>query len=143
MIMGLSWVLVENAIAISVALHVPAVIIGLTVLAIGTSVPDFVSSIIVAKQGRGGMAISNAIGSNIFNILLGLGLPWFVIALFSKNTITVATENLNSSIFLLFATIIATLFLLIVRKWKMGRVSGLFLVGTYAIYLIWAILQAL
>jgi len=142
-IMGLSWVLVESAVAISVILHIPAVIIGLTVLAIGTSVPDFISSIIVAKQGRGGMAISNAIGSNIFNILVGLGLPWLIIIIFSKKTITVATENLNSSIFLLLATIIATLFLLIVRKWKMSRLSGLVLVGAYILYLVWAILQAI
>lgn len=142
-IMGLSWVLVESAVNISIALNVPAVIIGLTVLAIGTSVPDFISSLIVAKQGRGGMAISNAIGSNIFNILLGLGLPWFLLIVFSKKTIIVATENLNSSILLLFATIIATLFLLILRKWRMNRFSGFVLIGTYFVYLIWAISQAL
>lgn len=142
-IMGLSWVLVESAVAISIALNIPAVIIGLTVLAIGTSVPDFISSLIVAKQGRGGMAISNAIGSNIFNILIGLGLPWLLLLVFSKKIITVATENLNSSILLLFATIIATLFLLIARKWKMNRLSGMILIGTYIIYLVWAVMQAL
>lgn len=143
MIMGLSWVLVESAVAISVALHIPAVIIGLTVLAIGTSIPDLVSSVIVAKQGRGGMAISNSIGSNIFDILIGLGIPWLIVIIFTKKTITVATENLNSSIILLFATIVATLFLLIIRKWRIGRLPGFILIGVYIAYLVWAILQAI
>ncbi len=142
-IMTLSWVLVESAVEISTILHIPAVIIGLTVLAIGTSIPDFISSTIVAKQGRGGMAISNALGSNIFNILIGLALPWFIIILFTSRKITVATENLNSSILLLFATIIVIFFLLMAKKWRITKSAGWFLIGTYVIYLIWAVLQVL
>jgi K+-dependent Na+/Ca+ exchanger-like protein len=141
-IAGLSWTLVESAIIIANFLHIPAVIVGLTVLAAGTSIPDLMSSVIVAKQGRGGMAISNSIGSNIFDILVGLGLPWMLILAFTGNTIHVATENLNSSIILLFATVLAILFLLLFKKWKIGRMSGLALIGLYAAYLVWAILQA-
>lgn len=51
---------------------------GLTFLAAGTSVPEAVSSVIVTNQGQGGMGISNSIGSNTFDILLCLGLPWLV-----------------------------------------------------------------
>ena len=51
---------------------------GLTVLAAGTSVPDALSSVLVARNGQGNMAVCNGLGSNIFNILLGLGLPWLV-----------------------------------------------------------------
>ncbi len=141
-IAGLSWTLVESAIVIAEFLHIPAVIIGLTVLAAGTSIPDLMSSVIVSKQGRGGMAISNAIGSNIFNILIGLSLPWMLILAFTGNTIHVATENLNSSIILLFATVLAILFLLLLKKWKIGRMSGLVLIGLYVAYLVWSILQA-
>lgn len=140
-IAGLSWTLVESAIIIAEFLHIPAVIIGLTVLAAGTSIPDLMSSVIVAKQGRGGMAISNAVGSNIFDILFGLGFPWMLFLAFTGKTIHVATENLNSSIILLFATVLAILFLLLLRKWKIGRKSGLILIGLYVAYLIWAILQ--
>ncbi|MFH1608702.1 MAG: calcium/sodium antiporter [Patescibacteria group bacterium] len=142
-IAGLSWVLVESAVVLAGALHIPAVIIGLTVLAVGTSVPDLMSSIIVAKQGRGGMAISNAIGSNIFDILIGLGLPWLLILGFSGKIITVANENLKSSIILLFATVIAILSLLIVRKWKIGKFSGIVMIGLYIAYVVWAIFQAI
>lgn len=55
---------------------------GLTFLAAGTSVPEAVSSVIVTNQGHGAMGISNSIGSNTFDILLCLGLPWFVKAYF-------------------------------------------------------------
>lgn len=51
---------------------------GLTLLAAGTSVPEAVSSVIVTNQGHGAMGISNSIGSSTFDILLCLGLPWFV-----------------------------------------------------------------
>ena len=54
-------------------------IVALTVLAAGTSIPDLLSSVIVAKQGRGDMAVSNAVGSNIFDILFALGFPWLIL----------------------------------------------------------------
>lgn len=142
-IAGLSWVLVESAVGISHILGIPEVIIALTVLAAGTSVPDMISSMIVAKQGRGGMAISNAMGSNIFDILFGLGIPWIVMLYFSKSSITVSTTNLFSSVILLFATVLVIFFLLLVRKWEIGRKAGYFLIGLYVAYLAWAISMVL
>jgi len=140
-IAGLSWVLVESAIGVSEILHIPAAIIALTVLAAGTSIPDLLSSVIVAKQGRGCMAISNAIGSNIFDILFGLGVPWFIVLTFSSSgaSIPVSTENLLTSVMLLFATVIVIIFLLMARRWKLGNKAGYFLIGLYILYLIWAI----
>lgn len=144
-IAALSWVLVESAVKMGYILNIPPVIISLTVLAAGTSVPDLMASIIVARKGKGGMAISNAIGSNIFDILIGLGLPWLIVLSFNseKNVISVSTENLSSSIFLLFATVIVIFFLLLVRKWKIGHRSGYFLIGLYILYLAWAISRAM
>lgn len=49
---------------------------GLTFLAAGTSVPDLLTSVIVARQGQGDMAVSSSIGSNIFDVLVGLPFPW-------------------------------------------------------------------
>jgi Ca2+/Na+ antiporter len=57
---------------------IPSVIMGLTFLAAGTSIPDALSSIYVAKLGHGDMAVSSSIGSNIFDILVGLPLPWLL-----------------------------------------------------------------
>jgi len=141
-IAALSWVLVESAVAIANILNIPAVIIGLTVLAAGTSIPDLMSSVIVARQGRGGMAISNAIGSNIFDILIGLGLPWAVVSIGGK-IIPVATENLYSSIFLLFATVISVLLFLIAKKWHINKFAGFGLIGIYLMYLVWNIFQVI
>jgi Ca2+/Na+ antiporter len=60
------------------ALGIPSVVMGLTFVAAGSSVPDLLSSVIVARQGEGNMAISSSIGSNIFDILVGLPLPWII-----------------------------------------------------------------
>ena len=61
---------------IGATLGIPSVVMGLTFLAAGTSVPDLLSSVIVAKMGEGDMAVSSSIGSNIFDILVGLPIPW-------------------------------------------------------------------
>lgn len=142
-IIALSWVLVECAVSSAHTLGIPSVIIGLTILAAGTSIPDLISSVIVAKKGKAGMAISNGIGSNIFDILFGLGFPWLLGYIFLGQKITVATENLNNSIILLFATVIAILFLLIIRKWRIGKYSGFFLIGLYLVYFVWVILKSI
>ena len=55
----------------------PAVM-GLTVGAVGVGLPNLLASVLVAKQGLGTMAVSNAFGSNVFNALVSLGLPWFL-----------------------------------------------------------------
>lgn len=139
----LSWGLVESAVISANILGIPSVIIGLTVLAAGTSIPDLLSSIIVAKKGQTGMAISNGIGSNIFDILFCLGFPWLVAYIFWGQKISVATENLYSSVVLLFATVVAILFLFIIRKWRIGRNSGYFLIILYLIYLAWVVLSSI
>jgi Ca2+/Na+ antiporter len=52
--------------------------VGLTFTAAGTSLPNLFASLIVAKQGLGNMSVSNAFGSNTFNIFIALALPWFI-----------------------------------------------------------------
>lgn len=139
----LSFVLVESAVELGHLLHINPVIISLTVLAAGTSVPDLLSSMIVAKKGRGDMAISNSVGSNIFDILVGLGGPWVVVLLVRGGSVGVATENLKGSVFLLFATLLAVFFLLALREWKIGPKAGWLLIGTYVVYLCYTIASTL
>lgn len=133
----LSYLLVESAVILGNSLGINPTIIALTVLAAGTSIPDLLSSIIVAKQGRGDMAVSNAVGSNIFDVLFALGLPWFLLFLTGVESIKVGTENLMSSVFLLFATVIAVVAILVVRNWTIGRRAGLFLIGLYVAYIMY------
>lgn len=59
-------------------LGIPDTVMGLTFVAAGVSVPDALSSLAVIKEGLGDMAVSNAVGSNVFDILVCLGLPWFI-----------------------------------------------------------------
>lgn len=135
-----SWVLVENTIAIASGLGVSEVIISLTILAIGTSVPDTVSGVIVAKQGRLDMAISNAIGSNVFNILFALGVPWLLLFAQGAESISISSVSLLSSMILLFASLFLILFLFIAQKWQLSKRSGVLLIGLYLVYLLWVIL---
>lgn len=73
-----AYFMVEWAEVIGKTIGIPDVVMGLTILAAGTSVPDMLSSVIVARRGEGDMAVSSSIGSNIFDILVGLPVPWFL-----------------------------------------------------------------
>ena len=78
LIVALSYVLVESTIVFSAGIGIPPVIVALTLLAAGTSAPDLIASVDVARAGRGGMAVANAVGSNTFDLLVGLALPWTI-----------------------------------------------------------------
>ena len=128
--------MVEAGVGVAHFFKLSPAVIGLTILAAGTSVPDLLASINVAKKGYGDMAVSNAVGSNVFDIGIGLGLPWVIILLITGRNLPVDTENLYSSVVLLFATVIALLFLLIAKKWEIGRYAGVLLIASYVFYLL-------
>ena len=139
LIAAISYILVEVAVVSARILDIPEAIIALTVLAVGTSIPDLFSSAIVAKQGRGDMAVSNAIGSNIFDILVGLGLPFLIVMLGSGGVISAGGDLVVSSI-ILFASVIILFLLLLISKWKMRKIMGVLLITMYFIYLVWEII---
>ncbi len=136
-IAGISWLLVESAVQIARIADIPETLIALTVLAVGTSVPDLISSLVVSKQGRSGMAVSNAVGSNIFDILIGLGLPFLLFIFVSGETISIRSENIEESAYFLLASVLIVLFLFLVNKWKVGKIFGSFLIFLYIAYIIW------
>ena len=136
LIILLSYALVEYAVIFSEALHIPPYIVALTILAAGTSVPDLFASVVVARKGRGDMAIANAVGSNIFDILIGLGLPWLLVLIFQGGTIQVATADLFSSTLLLLGTVIL-LFVFATTGRSLSRIEGIILVLIYVAYVIW------
>jgi Ca2+/Na+ antiporter len=77
-IAGYSFLLVWWVEILGQVLGIRTIIMGFTLLAAGTSIPDAVSSMAVAKMGEGDMAVSSSIGSNIFDILVGLPIPWMI-----------------------------------------------------------------
>ncbi|WP_319479562.1 calcium/sodium antiporter [uncultured Draconibacterium sp.] len=140
LIAALSYVLVEVAVASAHILNIPEAIIALTVLAVGTSIPDLFSSVIVARQGRGDMAVSNAIGSNIFDILVGLGLPFLLVMIFSGGVIE-SGGDIFSSTLILSGSVLLLILLLLFMKWKVGKLTGVVLVGAYVLYVLNEILK--
>ena len=136
LISATSWVLVESGIALAAAVGVPPVIVALTVLAAGTSVPDMISSIVVAKQGRGGMAVANAVGSNIFDILIGLGLPWLLIIVGGRSYIQVMSDGIAASTWLLLGSVLV-LYVFMLTGRRLGKSEGYVLIGGYIAYVMW------
>lgn len=135
----ISYFLVDAAVAFANAIGLPPVVIALTILAAGTSAPDLISSVVVAKQGRGGMAVANAVGSNIFDILVGLGLPWLLaLALLGDPFVAVGTHGLLLSVFILLLTVLI-LFVFLYTDRLLTRKEGIGLLGLYAAYVAWTV----
>jgi cation:H+ antiporter len=108
-------------------------LIGLTVVALGTSLPEFVTSVMATKKGKLDIAIGNVIGSNIFNILFVLGIS----SLF--NVLTVSAVTLIDIFFSLFITMAL---LCIVYKFKrIGKLSGITFIVLYISYMIFTIIR--
>ncbi|XP_029526364.1 sodium/potassium/calcium exchanger 3-like isoform X4 [Oncorhynchus nerka] len=136
-----SYLMVWMVTIVSYTLDIPDYIMGITFLAAGTSVPDCMASLIVARQGMGDMAVSNSIGSNIFDILLGLGFPWALRTLVVDNGSSVYINNkgLVYSVVLLLASVFLTVMSVHLNHWKLDRRLGLGLIFLYAIFLLCSI----
>ncbi|XP_069028000.1 sodium/potassium/calcium exchanger 3-like isoform X1 [Embiotoca jacksoni] len=133
-----SYLMVWMVTIISYTLGIPEVIMGITFLAAGTSVPDCMASLIVARQGMGDMAVSNSIGSNIFDVLLGLGFPWALRTLIVSygSVVMINSRGLVYSVILLLASVILTVLCVHLNRWRLDRRLGLGLIMLYAIFLL-------
>ena len=109
--------------------------VGLTVVAFGTSLPELVTSIAAIRKGEHSIAIGNVIGSNIFNILLVIGLSSTIIPLGAH--VTFIVDGLIA--------LSITLFVYVMFKWlkKPGRLFGLALLSMYASYIVYIIIRTL
>ncbi|XP_029462876.1 sodium/potassium/calcium exchanger 2-like [Rhinatrema bivittatum] len=114
---------------------------GLTILAAGTSIPDLITSVIVARKGLGDMAVSSSVGSNIFDITVGLPLPWFLHCLSKKMApVAVSSNGLFCAIVLLFIMLIFVILSIAGCRWKMNKVLGCAMFGLYFIFLVLSVL---
>ena len=133
-LVGLIWggdLFVDSASDIAFSLGMSEGLIGLTIVAIGTSLPELATSVVAACKNKAGMAIGNAIGSNIFNVLLILGASATVTPLHLGNITVVDLLMLVGVSFLvwLFARTSYTL-----SRWEGGTMIGIYI--CYMIYLI-------
>ncbi|XP_069387399.1 sodium/potassium/calcium exchanger 3-like isoform X4 [Paralichthys olivaceus] len=136
-----SYLMVWMVTIISHTFGIPEVIMGITFLAAGTSVPDCMASLIVARQGMGDMAVSNSIGSNIFDVLLGLGFPWALrtIIVSYGSVVTINSKGLVYSVILLLASVTLTVLCVHLNHWRLDRRLGFSLLLLYAIFLLCAV----
>mmetsp|Transcript_13701 Transcript_13701/g.26517 ORF Transcript_13701/g.26517 Transcript_13701/m.26517 type:complete len:585 (-) Transcript_13701:43-1797(-) len=137
----LTFAMVYTATFGSCLINVDPFIIAYILLAIGTSVPDALASFIVARDGHGDMAVSNALGSNVFDILIGLGLPWFIGGLVFNEQVTWGDQHFGGSFVInnggVFGLIllVGALFLfvvsLIVFRWRLHSFIAWILIAYY------------
>lgn len=133
---GIIWggdLVVDSASAIALTFGWSETFIGLTIVALGTSLPELVTSVVAARKGESDLSLGNAIGSNLFNILLVLG------ASASVHPIAVNLFTIYDTIFLAVASIIVYLFA--VQKKNLNRKEGLMMIPLYIVFFIYIILR--
>jgi len=139
-----SLTLYECTVTCSNTIGIPPPVAAVTIIAAGTSVPDLLSSYIVARQGEGDMAVSSSIGSNIFDITVGLPIPWMLFSI-SRNGEPVNVKNggIGLSVLVLMAMLSAVLFTIMLMKWKMNKAMGIVMMVLYVIFLLEDVLRQL
>ena len=130
--------------ALAVLTGMPTSVAGLTIAAIGTSIPNLFVAVIIARQGLGGMAISCAFGSSIFNILIGLGLPWLLYCFAGQAQVHQSTHTyhgladgsgLRFTAVLLLVISVGFLAVVVASGMVLTQVHAYCLLVAYAVYL--------
>jgi cation:H+ antiporter len=125
--------LVESSKFIAEFLNVSKAIIGLTIVAIGTSLPEIATCIVASRKGHGDLALGDILGADILNIL------WIIGAAATANRISVAREMIFFS-FPAMLIIVGSMLIFARMGYKLQRWKGIVLVSLYAVYLVFAII---
>ena len=126
-----SHLFVTGASEVARMLGVPDAVIGLTIVALGTSLPELATSIVASRKGRSAIAIGNVIGSNVFNILMIVGITGLVLPMDIQGITPIDLYVLTGSIFLLW--------LFSYTKFKVERWEGAVLTVAYVAYISWLV----
>lgn len=122
-----SQMVVDNASAIATALGMSERLIGMTIVALGTSLPELVTSVMAARKHESALAVGNIIGSNIFNICIVLGVP---VVMFG--TVTQGSFPLIDLVMLVGSSVL--LFFFAKSRHKISRVEGALMLAVFAVY---------
>ena len=123
---------VDGACSIAKKLRIPDIVVGLTVVALGTSLPELVTSIVASRKGENGLAVGNVVGSNLFNMLLILG---------ASAAIHPITVNFASVIDLGIMIAVSVITLLFCLTKHISRVEGAVMVLLYAATMVFAVVR--
>ena len=132
-VIGGGTLVVDNAKDIAIELGMSELLVGLTVISIGTSLPELVTSIVAAKKGENDIAVGNAIGSSLFNIVLILGL-----------SATIKPMNVDMGSLVDIAVMFASAFIVFILafgKGQIGKVKGSIFLVIYVAYFVYIILR--
>lgn len=124
---------VDSAKEIALFFGMSETLVGLTIVAIGTSLPELVTSVVASRKGENGMAIGNVIGSNIFNLLFILGVSSSILP------IPVSMESLIDLIVLIVVSVLC--YILFKTSKKVNRIEGTIMVAMYVAYTAYAIIR--
>ena len=135
LIKGADW-FVEGASKIADKFGIPQLVIGLTIVALGTSLPELITSVTAAKKGNADIAIGNIVGSNIFNIL-------FVVGTTALITPVVYAQSFLVDSIVAVATMVVLWLLVLNKDRKLKRWGGAILLVGYVAYFVYLMLFAL
>ncbi|XP_035639919.1 sodium/potassium/calcium exchanger 2-like isoform X2 [Oncorhynchus keta] len=136
-IAGFSYLMVWWAHQVGETIGITEEIMGLTILAAGTSIPDLITSVIVARKGLGDMAVSSSVGSNIFDITVGLPFPWLLWSIINNmRPVAVSSNGLFCAIVLLFLMLIFVIISIAACKWRMSKLLGFIMFVLYLVFLV-------
>ncbi len=127
-------VFVDNATAIAHAMGISDAVIGLTIVAGGTSLPELATSVVAAKKGNSGIAIGNVLGSNVFNILMILGVTGLITPMIISGITIVDLSMMVISMILLW--------LFSFTKYRIERWEGVLLAAIFIGYISWLVVNA-
>ncbi len=136
LVLGSRW-LVEGAVAIARSIGMSELVIGLTIVAAGTSLPEMATSVIASLRGERDIAVGNVVGSNLFNLLAVLG----VSALISPRGLVVSEQALYFDMPVMIAAALAC-WPVFYRGFNISRWEGLVFIGYYVAYLSYLILTS-
>lgn len=134
LLIGGSNVFVDNASALASSLGVSDAVIGLTIVACGTSLPELATSVVSARRGQSGIAIGNVLGSNVFNILMILGITGIIQPMQISGITSVDLSMLVASMILLW--------LFSYTKYTLSRWEGAVLAAVFLGYISWLVANA-
>ena len=124
---------VDTASRIAIDLGMSQTLVGLTIVSIGTSLPVLVTSVVAARKNEVDMAVGNAVASNIFNILMVLGIASAI------NPVSLIRENVIDIIILVVFSVVVWIFA--ATKKKISRKEGIAMVAMYLVYAVYIILR--
>lgn len=126
-------VIVNTSINISKWFGISENLIGLTVIAVGTNLPELVTSVVAVRKGEIDMAIGNLVGTNIYNIFLILGIAATI------NPIAISPSSFMDIIILAITSIIVYIF--IQHKKDISKMEGILMIGLYMVYIVYVVIR--